>query len=92
VKYSKLPIRAALCASPERKSLRCPFTVEKKKRMRERKRKMEVIFFVIGCVCVNNICAGDRACFFVLVCNLLHYKDRIFYLFPDLCSKNFMCE
>ena len=26
----------------------------------------------------------------VLVCNLLHYKDRIFYFFPDLCSKNFI--
>ena len=24
----------------------------------------------------------------MLVCKLLHYKDRIFYLFPDLCSKN----
>ena len=67
MKYSKLPIRAAVCASPERISLGCPFTVEKKKRERERKRKMEVIFFVIGCVCVNNICAGDRVCFLCVI-------------------------
>ena len=33
----------------------------------------------------------EEVCF-VLVCKLLHYKDRIFYLFPDLCVNCFITK
>ena len=31
----------------------------------------------------------EEVCF-VLVCKLLHYKDRIFYLFPDLWATSIL--